>query len=109
MDIKLIIEISVIALIVLGFIIKLAWEIKKRGLREFTIDMILKAEDLFEKGKNSEKMEYVIAEIENILGVSTLGRILLIFITEENIEKFIQNIFDNLKKALDYTPKIEEE
>lgn len=108
MDIKLIIEISVIALIVLGFIIKFAWEIKKKGLREFTIDMILKAEDLFEKGKNSEKMEFVITAIENLLSTSKLGRILLIFITEESIETFIQNIFDNLKKALDYTPKIEE-
>lgn len=104
MDIQSIIGISIVAIIVIIFIIKLAWQIKKKGLKGFAIDMILKAEDLYEKGQNSEKMQYVIDEIKAILEETRTGRILSIFITEENIEKFIQNIFDNLKKALDYTP-----
>lgn len=110
MDIKLIIEISIVAIIAIIFIGWLVWQIKKKGLKGFAIDMILKAEDLFEKGQNSEKMQFVIEEIRAILEETKLGRLLLIFITEESIEKFIQNVFDNLKKALDYTPnKIKEE
>ena len=104
MDIQSIIGITIVAIIVIIFIIKLAWQIKKKGLKGFAIDMILKAEDLYEKGQNSEKMQFVIDEIKAILEETRTGRILSIFITEENIEKFIQNIFDNLKKALDYTP-----
>ena len=105
MDIKLIIQLSIVAVVVIVFIGWIIWQIKKKGLKGFAIDMILKAEDLFEKGQNSEKMQFVIDEITDILQETKTGRILSIFITEENIEKFIQNIFDNLKKALDYTPK----
>ena len=104
MDIQSIIGISIVAIVALIFIGWLVWQIKKKGLKGFAIDMILKAEDLYEKGQNSEKMQFVIDEIKAILEETRTGRILSIFITEENIEKFIQNIFDNLKKALDYTP-----
>lgn len=104
MNIQLIIEISIVAALVIGFILWIAWQIKKKGLREFAIDMILNAEDLFEKGQNSEKMQFVIDNIMAILGTTKIGKVLSIFLTEENIEKFIQSIFDNLKKALDYTP-----
>lgn len=104
MDIKSIIGITIVAVVVIIFIGWLAWQIKKKGLKGFAIDMILKAEDLYEKGQNSEKMQFVIDEIKAILEETRTGRILSIFITEESIEKFIQNVFDNLKKALDYTP-----
>lgn len=70
--------------------------------------MILEAEANIEKGQNSEKMKYVINAIKSFLGTTKIGAILSIFITDENIEKFIQEIFDGLKKALDYVPKSNE-
>lgn len=108
MDIQQIIGITIAIATVVVFIIYIAWQIKKKGLKEFAIDMILEAEELFKQGQNSEKMEHVITAIKTMLGTSTVGKILSIFITDENIEKFIQSVFDNLKKALDYVPKKEE-
>lgn len=105
MDIQLITQICIVVLIVLIFAFWLAWQIKKKGLKEFATQMIIKAEDIYKKGQNSEKMSFVIEKIEKVLETTTLGKILLIFITEENIEKFIQQIFDNIKLALDYQPK----
>ena len=104
MNTQLIIQICVVAVVVASFIGWLVWQIKKKGLKEFAIDMILQAEEEFEKGQNREKMESVIVAIKTMLGTNTVGRIISIFITDENIEKFIQGVFDGLKKALDYTP-----
>lgn len=104
MNTQLIIQICVVAALVIGFIIWIAWQIKKKGLKEFAIDMIIKAEDMYEQGQNNEKMQYVIDKVKTILNTTTIGKVLTIFITEENIKKFIQNVFDNLKKALDYKP-----
>ena len=107
MNTQLIIQIATVVIVAIIFIIWIAWQIKKKGLRGFTIDMILKAEDLYKKGQNSEKMLYVIDKIKEVLKETKTGKIISIFITEENIEKFIQSVFDNLKKALDYIPNKE--
>lgn len=104
MNTQLIIQICVVVSLVIGFILWIAWQIKKKGLKEFAIDMIIKAEYMFKKGQNSEKMNYVIDKIKDILATTTIGKVLSMFLTDENIENFIQKIFDNLKKALDYTP-----
>lgn len=108
MNTQLIIQIAVVAVVVIIFIAWLAWQIKKKGLKGFTIDMILTAEDMYNKGQNNEKMQYVIGRIKAALKETRTGKIISVFVTEENIRKFIQSIFDSLKKALDYTPKNEE-
>lgn len=107
MDPKQIIGILIAVALVIGFIIYVAWQIKKKGLREFAIDTILEAEKEFAQGQNKEKMQHVIVAIKTILATNAVGRILTIFITDENIEKFIQSVFDSIKKALDYEPKKE--
>lgn len=104
MNAQLIIEIVIVALAVIAGLLYIVWQIKKKGLREFAIDMILEAEEKIEQGRNSDKMKYVIASIKSFLATSKIGIFLSIFITDENIEKFIQEIFDGLKKALDYVP-----
>lgn len=104
MNTQLIIQIIIVAIVVLAFFIWLAWQIKKKGLKEFAIDAILEAESLYKKGQNSEKMQSVIEKLKIILESTKIGKILMIFITEEDIQKFIQGVFNNLKKALDYTP-----
>ena len=107
MDAQQIIGIVIAIILVIGFIIYIAWQIKKKGLRQFAIDMILQAEEEFAQGQNKEKMEHVIIAIKTILSTNVVGRILSVFITDENIENFIQSVFDSIKKALDYMPKKE--
>lgn len=104
MEPQLIIEIVIVTLAVIAGLLYLGWQIKKKGLREFAIDMILEAEEKIEQGQNSEKMGYVIKAIKSFLGTTKIGLLLSMFITDENIEKFIQEVFDGLKKALDYVP-----
>ena len=107
MNTQLIIEIGIVAALAVIFILWIIWQIKKKGLREFAIDMILEAEEKIEQGQNSEKMSYVIKSIKAFLGTTKIGLLLSMFITDENIEKFIQEVFDGLKKALDYMPNKE--
>lgn len=102
MNIQLIIEIAVIAIIVLLFIFWLVWQIKKKGLKQFVTQMIVKAEDTYDKGQNSEKLNFVIDKV-----IAMLPKPLQFFITREAVKKFVQSIFDTVKKALDYTPKKE--
>lgn len=104
MNTQLIIEICIVAALAVAFILWLVWQIKKKGLREFAIEMILEAEEKIEQGQNSEKMHYVVKAIKSVLGKTKIGILLSMFVTDENIEKFIQGIFDSIKKALDYTP-----
>lgn len=103
MENQMIISISVIAILVIAFLIYIVWKIKKSGLKEFATEMIIKAEDMYKKGQNEEKINYVIDKIITILPAP-----LQIFITRETIRNFVQNVFDNIKKALDYVPKKEE-
>lgn len=104
MNIQLIIEICIVAALAVAFILWVVWQIKKKGLREFAIDMILEAEAKIEQGRNDDKMKYVVLSIKSFLGRTKIGILLSMFVTDENIEKFIQEIFDGLKKALDYVP-----
>lgn len=104
MNTQLIISIIIVAIVVVAFFIWIAWQIKKKGLKEFAIDAILEAENLYKKGQNSEKMQSVIDKVKTVLLSTKIGQILSIFITDEDIRNFIQSVFDNLKKALDYIP-----
>ena len=107
MNVQQIIGIAIAVILVIDFIIYIAWQIKKKGLRQFAVDMILQAEEQFAQGQNKEKMEHVVIAIKTILATNTVGRIVSVFITDENIESFIQSVFDSVKKALDYVPKKE--
>lgn len=103
MDAQTIIGIVIVVLIVIAFIIWLAWQIKKKGLKQFATEMIVKAEDMFHKGENTQKLNYVIDKV-----ITMLPKPLQFFITREAVENFVQNVFDTVKKALDYVPKKEE-
>jgi uncharacterized ion transporter superfamily protein YfcC len=102
MNIQLITEIVVIVLLFIVFTLWVAWQIKKKGLKEFVTDMIIRAEDMFEKGKNDEKFDYVVEKV-----IAFLPKPFNLFITTSMVENLVQNVFDGLKKALDYTPKID--
>ena len=105
MNIQIFSEVLATALALLVLFIYIGWQVKKKGLKQVAIDMIIKAEDMYNKGQNKEKMDFVIEKIENALSKTLAGKILLHFITRGMIEHFIQNIFNTLKKALDYKPE----
>lgn len=95
-----IIEIAIVVIAILAFILYLVWQIKKKGLRATAVDLIVKAEDMFKQGDNENKLNYVIDKIIAIIPMP-----LSLFITREAVREFIQTIFDEVKKALDYVPK----
>lgn len=100
MEASTIIGIVIVAIVVIAFIIWLAWQIKKKGLKQFATEMIVKAEDMFHKGENTQKLNYVIDKV-----IAMLPKPLQFFITREAVENFVQSVFDTVKKALDYVPK----
>lgn len=90
-------ELTIIALFFIATIIYIVWQIKKNGLRGAVVNLIVKAEDIYNKGDNEEKINYVIDKVIVLLPMP-----FQLLITRETIRKFIQKIFDETKKALDY-------
>ena len=102
MEATTIIGIVIVAILVIAFIIWLVWQIKKKGLKQFATEMIVKAEDMYKKNENQEKLNYVIDKV-----IAMLPKALKFFITRDAVKNFVQNVFDTVKKALDYVPKKE--
>ena len=100
MDAKTITEIAIVVIAILAFIMYLVWQIKKKGLRQTAINLIVRAENMYKKGENENKINYVIDKI-----IVLIPAPLSFFITREEVREFIQTIFDEVKKALDYVPK----
>ena len=92
-----IIVIIVIMAIFLGLVgLKLYSSIKLKGLRQTAIDLIVKAEETYEKGKNDEKFQMVYKGL-----LAAIPNNFRIFINQNTIEFFIQATFDSIKGALD--------
>ena len=98
-----IIEIAIVVIAILAFILYLVWQIKKIGLRATAVDLIVKAEEMFRQGDNENKLNYVIDKIISI----TIPKPLSLFITRDSVKSFVQSVFDETKKALDYVPRKE--
>lgn len=98
-----IIEIAIVVIAILAFILYLVWQIKKKGLRATAVDLIVKAEEMFRQGDNENKLNYVIDKIISI----TIPKPLSLFITRDSVKSFVQSVFDETKKALDYAPRKE--
>lgn len=90
-------ELSVGVLFLLGVIIYIAWLIKKNGLRGAVVNLIVKAEDMYNKGDNEGKINYVIDKVIALIPVP-----FSLFITRQGIRDLIQKIFNEVKEALDY-------
>lgn len=103
MEVATIIEIAIVVIAILAFILYLVWQIKKKGLRATAVDLIVKAEEMFRQGDNENKLNYVIDKIISI----TIPKPLSMFITRDSIKSFVQSVFDETKKALDYVPRKE--
>ncbi len=96
----------VIAVVIVCFIGYLVYSIKKKGLKKAALEWILLAEKEFQKGENENKFEYVYKAI-----YSLLPAFVKVFVSEEVtknvLSKFIQDVFDYIKPALDYGIKEE--
>lgn len=101
MNTTTIIEIAIVVIAILAFILYLVWQIKKKGLRATAVDLIVKAEEMFRQGDNENKLNYVIDKIISI----TIPKPLSLFITRDSVKSFVQSVFDETKKALDYVPR----
>lgn len=88
-------ELAVLVILILAFTIYVAWEISKKGLRQSVIDLIVYAESM--TVENEEKMNYVIDKV-----IALIPMPLNLLLTRSTVQKFIQKIFDEIKKALDY-------
>ena len=93
-EILCIVILIAICIIVLAILL---WKIKKDGLRATVVDLIVSAETMFKKGENRQKFNYVVNKFIQFLPMPVR-----FFITVEAVEKFVQLIFDETKKALDY-------
>lgn len=99
MDAQQIIGVVIAVIAVIAFIYYIVWQIKKNGLRQFAVNFIVKAEDMFNHGDNETKLNYVIDEV-----IAMIPTPLNLFITRETVKAFVQSVFDSVKKALDYVP-----
>lgn len=104
MEIGTIISIIIIGIFILGVIGFIAWQIKEKGLRNFAIELIVKAEEEFNDGENDAKFEYVVNGLKAVIPAP-----FNLFITVNMIENLVQNVFDVVKAALDYSPSSTEE
>lgn len=99
MDTQQIIGLVIAIVLVVAFIIYIAWQIKKKGLKQFAVDFIVKAEDMYNHGDNEGKLNYVIDKV-----IAMIPTPLNFFITRDAVKAFVQSVFDSVKKALDYVP-----
>lgn len=89
--------IIILILACISILIYLLYQIKKNGLRATVVEFIVYAEKTFQKGENKQKFNYVVNKIIQILPMPVR-----FFITTEAVESFVQMVFDETKKALDY-------
>lgn len=91
-----------IIIILISFVILvgcLYYQIKKNGLRATAIEIIVYAEHIIGSGKGEEKMNYAIDSFIRLLPMP-----FALLFSREMIRNFIQEVFDQIKDALEYNP-----
>ena len=93
-------QILLLIVVVLAFIVIVAWKIYKNGLRKVVIELIVEVEETL--SDNEEKFNTVVNAI-----ITRLPIPFNFIITTNAVKKFVQKTFDEIKKALDYQKKEE--
>ena len=93
-------QILLLIVVVLAFIVIVAWKIYKNGLRKVVIELIVEVEETL--SDNEEKFNTVVNAI-----ITRLPIPFNFIITTNTVKKFVQKTFDEIKKALDYQKKEE--
>ncbi len=101
MDIQTILQIAIIIIACLIPVAYLIYKIKTKGLRPVAVELIVAAEKEFQSGQGSQKMEYVYNAL-----IALVPQPFKMFITKTAMINFIQNIFDEIKVALDYKEEV---
>lgn len=92
MELSQVIPVIVIILIVAIFVLI---EIKKRGIQQLAIDLMVEAEKKFKSGEGRKKMNQVVKKLIDKLPFP------LNMIPESIVEDFVQKIFDDLKESIE--------
>ena len=93
-------QILLLIVVVLAFIVIVAWKIYKNGLRKVVIELIVEVEETL--SNNEEKFNTVVNAV-----IAKLPIPFNFIITTNTVKKFVQKTFDEIKKALDYQKKEE--
>ena len=97
---------TIIILVVLGFIGWIIYLCTKKGLRQTALNAILEAEKELHTASGKEKMAAAVAHVYNLLPV-IIRALLPLEMLSGFIEKFVQKVFDEVKELLDYQKPIE--
>ena len=96
-----------ILILLIGFLILLGYlfiRIKKEGFRPVVVDLIVKAENMFNHGENQKKLQWVVDMLSKVIPAP-----FNVFITTEMLIAFIEEVFKVIKPALDNKPKEDNE
>lgn len=85
-----------VCVVVLAYLL---WRIKKDGLRQIVIELIVYAESEYGSGKGEEKLNCVIESFIKLIPTP-----FNLLVTTSAVKSFVQSVFDSVKMALDYTP-----
>ena len=91
----------VLIIVAILFIIKLIKKCLEVGMREGALEAILEAEKAFQSGEGKEKMQFAIDYVFDLLPLYVkviVPKNMLV----EFVHNFIQTLFDEVKKLLDY-------
>ena len=88
-------QIVALAVILVAVLMYVAWQIKKNGLKNTAIQLIVEAEKQLENG--DEKMNYCIEKMITLIPMP-----FSLFVTTDMVKDLIQSVFDKVKVALDY-------
>ena len=100
MEVELIMKIVLVVSVALFML----WKIEKEGLRKVAIDLISMAERTYKKGENTTKLNFVYKKLHDLLPIFLQG-----IISEKAIKKFIEDVFSEIKIALDSKPPEQKE
>ena len=91
----------IIVLVVIGFIIYLIYLSKKKGLRQVALEAILIAEEKWNTTTGKERLQIAVDYVYDYI-----PSYVKIFLSKELLNKiladFIQKVFDEVKKVLDF-------
>ena len=93
-------SIIILCLALLIAVAYIIYMVKKDGIRATAIKFIVKAEKIIGSGHGEAKMDIVIDALTEVLPAP-----IRLFVTKENIKRFAESVFREVKDALDYKQK----
>lgn len=99
--------ISILVIIALIAIVYIASKIQKEGLRKVMLEAILKAEQEYNSTTGKERLKLAISYVYDNYSPVWLKAILPEQVLNSLLEKWIQELFDEVKSILDFEKGVE--